>query len=66
MIMPGTNLGYHTLLGNQIGKNTIFYVKKVFLFTKQQSLQSLHGFFTKKNSRKSPKIGQKDGSNPVF
>ena len=46
VFMPEVLLG--ELLGNQIGKNAIFHVKKVFLFTKQQSLQSLHGFLTKK------------------
>jgi len=44
--MPEVLLG--EILGNQIGKNAIFHVKKVFFFTKQQNLQSLHGFLTKK------------------
>jgi len=43
--MPKVLLG--EIIGNQIGKNAIFYVKKVF-FYKQTSLQSLHGFLTKK------------------
>ena len=50
------------ILGNQIGKNAILHVKKVFFFTKQQSLQSLHGFLTKK-SRKSKKNGKNEGKN---
>jgi len=37
------------ILGNLIGKNAIFHVKEVFFFyQKQQSLQSQHGFLTKK------------------
>ena len=43
--MPKVLLG--EIIGNQIGKNAIFYVKKG-LFYKQPSLQSLHGFLTKK------------------
>ena len=44
--MPKVLLG--EIIGNQIGKNAIFYVKKIFFFYKQPSLQSLHGFLTKK------------------
>ena len=44
--MPKVLLG--EIIGNQIGKNAIFYVKKGLLFYKQPSLQSLHGFLTKK------------------
>ena len=47
-------------LGNQIGKNAIFHIKKVSFFTKQQSLQSLHGVLTKK-LQKIPKIWSKRG-----
>ena len=36
------------ILGNQIGNNAIFHIKKVSFFTKQQSLQSLHGVLTQK------------------
>ena len=49
------------ILGNQICKNAILHVEKVFFFTKQQSLQSLHGFLTKK-LQKIPKNGQKEGT----
>ena len=48
------------ILGNQIGKNAIFHMKKSLFFTKQQSLQSLHGVLTKK-LQKIPKIWSKRG-----
>ena len=44
--MPKVLLG--DIIGNQIGKNAIFYVKKVFFFYNQPGLQSLHGFFYQK------------------
>ena len=50
------------ILGNQIGKNAIFHIKKSFFSKYQKSLQSLHGILTK-NSRKSPKFGQEEGKN---
>ena len=46
------------ILGNQIGKNAIFHIQKVSFFTKQQSLQSLHGVLTKK-LQKIPEIWSK-------
>ena len=58
--MPKVLLG--EIIGNQIGKNAIFYVKKGLLFYKQPILQSLHGFLTKKLrkiSKKWLKRGQK-------
>ena len=54
VFMPKVLLG--EIIGNQIGKNAIFYVKKGLLFYKQPSLQSLHGFLTKK-LQKIPKNG---------
>ena len=51
--MPKVLLG--EIIGNQIGKNAIFYVKKVFSCYKQPSLQSLHGFMTKKLLKVPPK-----------
>ena len=61
--MPEVLLG--KILGNQIGKNAILHVKKVFLLTKQQNLPSLHGILTK-NSRKSQNIGQKERRDSIF
>ena len=58
VFMPKVLLG--EILGNQIGKNAIFHIKKSF-----KSLQSLHGILTK-NSRKSPKFGQKEGEKSIF
>ena len=52
-VLPGE------ILGNQICKNVIFHVKKVFFF-------SLCMDFRPKNSRKSPKIAQKEGRNSIF
>ena len=49
-----------TVLGDQMGKNAIFHIQKVSFFTKQQSLQSLHGVLTKK-LQKIPKIWSKRG-----
>ena len=57
--MPEVLVG--EILGNQIGKNTIFQVKKVFFFTKQQSLQTLHGFLTKKLQKIQNKNWSKKG-----
>ena len=46
-------------------KMQYFTLKKSVFVSKQQSLQSLHGILTK-NSRKSPKFGQKEGKNSIF
>ena len=61
--MPKVLLG--EIIGNQIGKNAIFYLKKSLLFYKQPSLQSLHGFLTKK-LQKIPKKWSKEGRNSIF
>ena len=47
------------IIGNQIDKNAIFYVKKVFFFYKQPSLQSLHGFFDQKTPENPQKMVEK-------
>ena len=52
------------ILGNQIGKNAIFHIKKVS-FLQNNSLQSLHGVLTKK-LQKISKVWSKKGENSIF
>ena len=53
--MPKVLLG--EIIGNQIGKNAIFYVKKGLLFLQTTKFAVSAWIFYQKNSRKSPKNG---------
>ena len=61
--MPEVLLG--EILGNQIGKNAIFHIKKSPFYKTTEFAVSVWNI-DQKNSRKSPKFGQKEGKNSIF